>query len=433
MKKFLTTALSVLTALSLTACSSSTPASDEAENNTDSSTENETVTTNGKIGVILVGDENEGYTAAHMEGIKKAAADLGIASEDIMWKYMIEENQACADAAEDLVDQGATLVVSNSYGHQTYMQQVAANYPDVAFISMTGDTAAGSGLANFKNAFNQTYQSRYVSGVVGGMKLAELIENGEVSKEKTPDAYTADGDIKIGYVGAFPYAEVVSGFTAFYLGVKSIVPNVHMIVEYTSSWADQVAEGTTAEKLIADGCVIISQHADTTGAPAAIQAANESGKPVYSVGYNVSMLEVAPKAALTSASNDWSVYYNYAFKQWLDGKAMDIVTDWSEGYETGAVNITALGESCAAGTDAKVAEVEAAIKDGSLNVFDTATFTINGEAMTEETGCDLDFDGTADIFPVKDGVFYESNTKDGFRSAPYFGFIIDGIESNYNG
>lgn len=428
MKKVLTAALSLLTALSLTACSGGAPAGD-----TDQGGQEETTTeTTGKIGVILVGDENEGYTAAHMEGIKKAAADLGIASENIMWKYMIEENQACADAAEDLVDQGATLVVSNSYGHQTYMQQVAAEHEDVTFISMTGDTAANSGLANFKNAFNQTYQSRYVSGIVGGMKLAELLENGEVSPEKTPEAYTADGDIKIGYVGAFPYAEVVSGFTAFYLGVKAIVPNVRMIVDYTNSWADQVKEGNTAEKLIADGCVIISQHADTTGAPSAIQAANDSGKPVYSIGYNISMLEVAPKAALTSASNDWSVYYNYAFKQWLDGKAMDLPADWSEGYETGAVNITKLGDSCAAGTDAKVAEVEAAIKAGTLNVFDVSTFTVGGKALTEADGCDLDFDGTADIFPVKNGVFYESATKDGFRSAPYFSFIIDGIDSNSN-
>ncbi len=432
MKKILTTALAALTALSLAACGSSAPASDDSAK-TDGGSEETAVTTNGKIGIILVGDENEGYTAAHMEGIKKAAADLGISSDDIMWKYMIEENQACADAAEDLVDQGATLVISNSYGHQTYMQQVAGQHPDVTFISMTGDTAAGSGLANFKNAFNQTYQSRYVSGIVGGMKLAELIENGEVSPEKTPDAYTADGDIKIGYVGAFPYAEVVSGFTAFYLGVKAIVPNVHMIVEYTSSWANQVAEATTAEKLIADGCIIISQHADTTGAPAAIQAANEAGKPVYSVGYNVSMLEVAPKAALTSASNDWSVYYNYAFSKFLAGEAMDIATDWSEGYETGAVNITALGDSCAAGTDAKVAEVEAAIKDGSLQVFDTKTFTVEGKELTEETGVDLDFDGNADIYPVKNGAFLESNVKEGFRCAPYFGIIIDGIDSNYNG
>lgn len=428
MKKVLTAALSLLTALSLTACGSSTPAAD-----TDNEGAGETTETTGKIGVILVGDENEGYTAAHMEGIKKAAADLGIASENIMWKYMIEENQACADAAEDLVDQGATLIVSNSYGHQTYMQQVAADHEDVTFISMTGDTAAGSGLANFKNAFNQTYQSRYVSGIVGGMKLAELIENGEVSPEATPEAYTADGDIKIGYVGAFPYAEVVSGFTAFYLGVKAIVPNVHMIVEYTSSWADQVAEGTTAEKLIADGCVIISQHADTTGAPSAIQAANDSGKPVYSIGYNVSMLEVAPKAALTSASNDWSVYYTYAFKEWLDGKAMDLPADWSEGYETGAVNITKLGDSCAAGTDAKVAEIEAAIKDGSLNVFDVSTFTVGGKTLTEKDGVDLDFDGNADIFPIRDGAFFESDTENGYRSAPYFSFIIDGIDSNYNG
>lgn len=424
MKKFLTTALALAMTATLAGCSGNS-GSAAAPSNTDGSA----AAVSGKIGVILVGDENEGYTAAHMEGISKAAAELGIPEDAIIWKYNIGETQDCKDAAVDLVGTGATMVISNSYGHQSFMQEAASENPDVTFISMTGDTAADSGLANFKNAFNQTYQSRYVSGVVAGMKLKELVDNGTVTKEAMPDAFTGD-DIKVGYVGAFPYAEVVSGYTAFYLGVRSIVPNVHMYVEYTNSWADQTKEAETANSLIAKGCVIISQHADTTGAPSAIQAALDNGKTVYSVGYNVSMLAVAETAALTSSSNDWSVYYKYAFSQWLEGKAMDIATNWSEGYETGAVCITELGKSCAEGTDAKVAEVEAAIKDGSLKVFDTSTFTVGGKTLTEEDGVDVTFDGVADLFPIKDGAFFESDVASGFPSAPYFSFRIDGIEES---
>ncbi len=436
MKKVLTTVASFALAVTLAACSGSssvTPAASVVQDGSTGSVSSSSVgseaggTISGKIGVILVGDENEGYTAAHMEGIATAAKALGIPDNQIIWKYNIGETQDCEDAAVDLVDQGATLVVSNSYGHQTFMETVASNNPDVTFIAMTGDGAATSGLSNFKNAFNQTYQSRYVSGVVAGMKLAELVADGTVSKEATPDAYVGD-DIKIGYVGAFPYAEVVSGYTAFYLGVKSVVENVHMFVEYTNSWADLTKEAETANSLIAKGCVIISQHADTTGAPSAIQSAFESGKVVYSVGYNVSMLSVAPDAALTSASNDWSVYYTYAFSKWLDGNSLGIATDWSEGYDTGAVCITELGKSVAEGTEEKVAEVEDAIKSGTLNVFDSAAFTVGGEMIDDELMVDLDFDGNGDIKPVEDGIFYESNTKAGFRSAPYFSLRIDGIE-----
>ena len=425
MKKILTTAMSLILAASMVGCSSGTPETNDAGNSEET---NETASA-GKIGVIYVGDDNEGYTAAHIEGIHEAAKALGIADDQIIEKFEIGETQDCKEAAVDLVESGATMVISNSYGHQSFMEEAAAEYPDVTFISMTGDTAAASGLPNFKNAFNQTYQSRYVSGVVAGMKLKELIDNGTVTKENLPDAFTGD-DIKIGYVGAYPYAEVVSGYTAFYLGVKSVVENVHMYVEYTNSWADQTKESETANSLIAKGCVIISQHADTTGAPAAIETALNSGKTVYSVGYNVSMLAVAPKAALTSSSNDWSVFYKYAFKKWLDGEAMDIATDWSEGYETGAVRITELGESVAEGTAEKVAEVEAAIKDGTLNVFDASTFTVDGKTIDEKTGVDINFDPAfePDIFPVRDGVFYESDTKNGMRSAPYFSLRIDGIE-----
>lgn len=384
-----------------------------------------------KIGVILVGDETEGYTKAHMDGIKAAAEKLGIPSSNIIWKYKVPESSECSDAAQDLVAQGCKIVLSNSYGHQTYMATVAEEYPEVTFVAMTGDFAAVSGLSNLKNAFTNVYESRYVSGVVAGLKLKELSENGTLTVEAHPENFDKDGNVKIGYVGAYPYAEVVSGYTAFYLGIKSVFPTVVMEVKYTNSWFDIDKEGAAAEALIANGCVVIGQHADSTGAPAAVQKLQDSGKICYSVGYNVDMLETAPKAALTSATNNWEVYYEYAFNQMLEGKTVD--TDWASGYNANAVGITKLGESVAEGTAEKVAEVEAALRDGSLHVFDTTTFTVGGKPVTTAP-IDLSF---MDYSGDQPKVIYQGETKeavaDGYfsestlRSAPYFSLRIDGI------
>jgi basic membrane protein A len=319
-----------------------------------------------KIGIILVGDENEGYTYAHMVGIKEAMKAAGLEDSQVIWKYSVGETQDCYDQAVDLVEQGCTAVFSNSYGHQQFMQQAASEYPDVQFVAATGDTAALSGLSNFSNAFTNVYESRYVSGIVAGMKLAELEAAGQIPAESYKD-----GKVLIGYVGAYPYAEVVSGFTAFFLGVKSVFENVTMEVIYTNSWFNLVAEGETANTLMADHCVIIGQHADSTGAPAAVEAALAKGTVAYSVGYNVDMLSVAPNAALTSATNNWGVYYTYAFGQVLKGEK--IATDWAEGYATGAVAITELGPNCAAGTK------EAVDAEGRQNSF-TAMMKIALEA-----------------------------------------------------
>lgn len=372
-----------------------------------------------KIGVILVGDENEGYTEAHITGIKAAAKNLGIKDSQILWKYSIGEDQACYDAAADLVNKGCTLVVSNSYGHQTYMQQIAAEYPDVSFVAMTGDTAAASGLSNFSNAFTKVFESRYVSGVVAGMKIAELVADGKL----TDANYDKDGNVKVGYVGAYPYAEVVSGYTAFFLGIKSVYADVTMEVQYTNSWFDLTGEGEAANLLVADGCVIIGQHADSTGAPSAVQAKLEEGTVCYSIGYNIDMLNVAPDAALTSATNNWSVYYEYAFKAHMDGEA--IATNWAEGYESDAVAITTLGASCAPGTQEAVDAAVAAIKSGDLHVFDCANWTVNGKTL-ESYNTVWGFEGNE---MISDGYFHESE----LRAAPAFEIRIDGIvELNNN-
>ena len=408
MKKLITVALVLVLALSLVACSSET-------NNTQGNK-------NVKIGVILVHDENTGYDEAHINGIKKALENCGIPNDTdhVVWKYNVPEDEKCHDAAIELVEAGCTHIFSDSYGHQAYMQQAATENPDVVFASMTGDTAARSGLKNFKNCFTKVYESRYVSGIVAGMKLAELVKDGKIADSNKD----ADGNIKIGYVGAYPYAEVVSGYTAFYLGIKSVIENVVMEVQYTQSWFDIAAEGQAAKALMADGCIIIGQHADSTGAPAEVQAAYDAGTVAYSIGYNVDMLSVAPKAALTSATNIWAAYYTYAFGQLLKGEDIDI--DWAKGYSDDAVAITALGESCAEGTQEKVDEAIAAIKAGTLHVFDINTFTVDGKKVES---CIVDLDGDfktdsdADKEAIWDGYFHESE----LRSAPSFTLRIDGI------
>ena len=410
MKKLLTVLLTLMMVFTLIGCSKK---SSEGEETTDEAY------SGPKIGIILVGDENEGYSYAHIIGIKEAVEKLGIPDEALIWKYNVPEDQTTYDMAVDAIENGANLVISNSYSHQSFMQQAAGEYPEVMFLADTGDTAAVSGLSNFKNAFPQTYQSRYVSGVVAGMKIKELADNGELLDEN----YNAEGKVKIGYVGAFPYAEVVSGYTAFFLGVKSVYPEVEMYVEFTNSWFDLTAEATVADDLMSQGCVLISQHADSTGAPSQLQKNMEDNKygfTAYSVGYNVSMLDVAADVALTSASNNWEVLYEDLFRAWLNGE--DFPVDWTAGYERDAVALTQLGKACADGTVEAVKAAEQAIKDGSLKVFDASTFTIKGQTPVSILG-DVDADFVAERECLIDGYFHESE----FRSAPYFAADIDGI------
>ncbi len=368
-----------------------------------------------KVGVILLHDENTGYDAAHLNGIKEAAANVGLTEDQVIWKYNIPEDETCYDTAVDLAEAGCQVVISDSYGHQSYMLQAAQEYPDVIFMPATGDNAAASGLTNLVNFFPHTYESRYVSGVVAGMKLAELVADGKIT-----DANKDGENIKIGYVGAFPYAEVVSGYTAFYLGIKSIVPNVVMDVTYTSSWYDPTAESAAANALVSRGCVIISQHADSTGAPSACQALLDAGTTVYCVGYNIDMLQVAPTAALTSAQNEWGALYTVMLQGMVSGEG--VARDNTAGAEVNAVTISQLGASCAAGTQEKVDAIWTAIKDGTLHIFDVSTFTVGGENLTSYTSAyhPEDFSG---IEFIADGYFHESETV----SAPMFNIRIDGI------
>lgn len=358
-----------------------------------------------KVGFIFIGDENEGYTAAHYNGAKEMQETLGISDDQMIIKWTIPEDETCYDAAVDLADQGCQIIFANSFGHEDYMKQAAEEFPEVEFCHATGYQAASSGLANMHNFFTSVYESRYVSGVVAGLKLNEMM--------------AADSALvpKIGYVGAFPYAEVISGYTSFFLGVRSVCPEAEMEVTYTNSWASFDLEKEAAEALIADGCVLISQHADTTGAPTACEAAG-----VPCVGYNISMIATAPNNALTSASIDWGPYYTFATQSVLDGTS--IPADWCQGYSEGANKITELNADVVAeGTADKVAEVESAIKSGDLHVFDTATWTVGGKKAEDDAEL---MDKYKDY--IYDGYFHESE----LASAPSFDIKIDGITDKTN-
>lgn len=357
-----------------------------------------------KVGVILLHDENVGYDYAHILGAEGMKEALGLSDDQIIFEYGIPENEECYEAAIRLVNKGCQIIFADSFGHEDYVLQAAEEHPEVEFCHATGYQAASSGLTNFHNYFTNVYESRYVSGIVAGLKLAEV--------------YGKDAASKMGYVGAYSYAEVVSGYTAFFLGVRSICPNVTMEVKYTGSWADQAAERETALALIEDGCVLIAQHADTTGAASACEE-----KGVLHVGYNVGMIDTAPSVELTSASIKWAPYSIYAVQSMLDGTA--IATDWSASHAQGGVWITDLNEKViAAGTQEAVDAAWTAIDAGTLHVFDTTTFTVSGEKVTTTTTVD-GYYGNEYILTDGNGVSYFAEST--LASAPAFAFRIDGI------
>lgn len=414
MKKFLALLLSAVMVMSLAACGDSgSPAKSSGSSQASASGSDTSGKSDFKVGAILIGDENEGYTYAHMQGVEAACKALGIdPTTNLIFKYSIKEDQNCYDAAVDLAEQGCNVIFANSFGHETYIMQAAKDYPDIYFAHATGTHAKTAGQSNFCNFFDNIYEARYVSGIVAGMKLKELMDAGSVT-----DPY-------IGYVGAYPYAEVVSGYTAFFLGIRSIVPTAHMDVTYTNSWFDITREAEAANSLISRGCVIIGQHADSTGAPSAVQAAHDKGNlNVYSVGYNVDMLSVAPDVALTSPQNNWEVPYEEIIKTAMAGGQLE--TDYCNGYAQDGVKISALGSACAAGTQEAVDKAIAAIKDGSLHVFDTSTFTVGGKPVTTAFATDTNGDFTNDADEaIMDGYYHESY----FQSAPSFSLRIDGIK-----
>ena len=411
MKKFLAMLLALVMALSLVACG-------EKKDDTQGNGDGDATAAKVKVGFITLHDENSTYDKNFIDAAKEACANLGLVeNEDYFIKTNVGETEQCAEVAADLVDAGCNIIFADSFGHEPYMIQVAKENPDVQFCHSTGTRAHTENLANYHNAFASIYEGRYLAGIAAGMKLNEMIEAGK---------FTAD-EAKMGYVGAFTYAEVVSGYTSFYLGAKSVCPTVTMDVTFTGSWYDETLEKEGAEKLIQGGCKLISQHADSLGAPTACENAG-----VPNVSYNGSTGSACPNTYIISSRINWAPYYEYAIKAVMDGTAID--ADWTGTLATNSVVLTDLNTTVAAeGTAEAIAAATEKLEKGEIHVFDCSTFTVKGEALTSYMA-DVDTDDayTPDTEVVHDGYFSESE----FRSAPYFDLQIDGInllDTNFGG
>ncbi len=398
MKKLLVLLLALVMACSFIGCGSTPESKNE---------DSKGISSDFKVGFICLHDENSTYDLNFINAAKDVQKELGLTDDQVIIKTGIPEGAECHDAAAELVDAGCKAVFADSFGHEDFMIQAAKEFPDVQFCHATGTKAHTEKLANFHNAFASIYQGRYLAGIVAGMKLNEMIDNGQFKAEEA----------KMGYVGAMPYAEVKSGLTSFYIGAKSVCPSVTMDVIYTSSWYDEAKEKEAANKLISSGCKLISQHADSMGAPTACEEAK-----VPNVTYNGSTASACPETFMISSKVNWVPYFKYMIESTVNGTAIE--DDYCGTLETGSVEISELGKNVAAGTQEKVDEAKAKLISGELNVFDTNTFTVGGkklESYKADVNTDPDF--TPDTEVIKDGYFSEST----FRSAPYFDIDIDGI------
>ena len=335
---------------------------------------------NIKVGFVHISDPSDmGYTYNHDLGTKKMQESLGIKDEQIINKYNVTESSECDTAIRELVEAGCNIIFCTSFGFEDYMLAIAEEYPDVQFCHATGYKAADSGLENVHNYFTAIYEARYLAGIAAGLKTETN---------------------KLGYVAAYPYAEVISGYTAFYLGAKSVNPDVTMDVMYTNSWNDPTTEAKVAQALIDGGCDVISQHSDST-APATTAEANG----VWQVGYNADMIEAAPKASLISARSDWSIYVTYAVQSVIDGKSIDV--DWCKGYADGAVYLSPLNTEIATeGTQEAIDKAAKAIADGTLNVFEGPLTDVDGKEV------------------VAAGDHYAESSE---KSSPSWSFVLKGI------
>ncbi len=361
-----------------------------------------------KVGFIFLHDEKSTYDKNFLDAAKAACEELGLTEDQYIFKVNVHESSECETAARELIEDGCDLIFADSFGHESFILNVAKEYPDVEFCHATGTMAHTANVPNFHNAFASIYEGRYLAGIAAGMKLNEMIEDGTITAEQA----------KMGYVGARPYAEVISGYTSFYLGAKSVCPSVTMDVNFTGSWYEVNLERNNALALINSGCVLISQHADSMGAPGACE---ERGIP--NISYNGSTQADCPNTFIVSSRINWTPYFKYIIQAAQKGET--IATDWTGTLENDSVVLTDVNEAVAAeGTAQAIADAAAALKAGTLHVFDTNTFTVDGEKLTSyKADVDTDDAFTPDTEVIKDGIFYESDK----RSAPYFDINIDGI------
>jgi len=348
---------------------------------------------NIKIGVVHIGPlADQGYTYNHHIGAEKMIANLGLRSEQYIPKFDVGVDPAAVTSAiNELIQEGCQIIFATSFSHQDQMIEAARENPGIVFCHATGSNAHGSGLDNYHNYFAKIHEARYLGGIAAGLRTETN---------------------HLGYVAAHPFAEVISGFTAFYLGALSVNPDVTMDVIYINSWGDPPLEQQVATRLIELGADVIAQHSDSA-TPAL--AAEENG--VFHVGYNNDMRSSAPNASMLSPRIDWSIYMTFAVQSVLDGTTIPV--DWGEGLASGAAFITDLNEAIVApGTREAIEDARAAII-GGRQIFSGHLVDNDGNnAIITAYSGDVIYE-----FTGPDSSFAESTA----TSAPSFNAIINGI------
>jgi len=404
-----------------------------------------------KVGLICLHDAASTYDKNFIDGLNEAAKNLGTKVELTTDCILtgVNEDEHCYDAAKDLVKKGCNVIFADSFGHQDYMLQAAKEWTTVQFCHATGTNAKTAKLANYHNAFASIYEGRFLAGYAAGLRL--IADQHALS---SPDEFPAT---KVGYVGAYPYAEVKSGYTAWFLGVRKALEDatvdptkVTMDVRFTNSWYDPAAEQAAAKALIDGGAKLISQHADSMGAPGECQ---KNGIP--NVTYNIETKTDCPDTYLAYSRINWAPYYENVVKSLFDGKAIDGENNnnWTGTLATNSVQFNVNWDNVVKNVPAVLRELTSTayqttflaekelLVNGLAKVFDTSKFTLtvtdkknvgavvdaDGHLTSYKADTDGDFKGDTEVVVKGTDSAPSFFNESYYCSAPYFDLDIDGI------
>ena len=357
-----------------------------------------------KVGFIYDNDESTPYTYNFSLAKDALEKEYGEKIEIMTCSNVLDEEME--EPLRELADAGCDIIFFNGYSE--VVRQLAPEYPGTQFCQTSYmDMSKESVPGNYHTFKGEAYQGRYVSGIAAGMKIKQMIADGIITDEQAI----------IGFVAAFPTSEVISGYTAFILGVRSVVPQAVMHVCYTQTWSSYAQEKNAAEKLLDEGCVVISQHTDTIGPAIACEEASEQ-KTVCFVGYNQSMSEVAPGSSLVTSRICWEPYVLSAVEAVMTNRKIEAMVegsvhgnDISAGFEKGWVEMVDLNQQVAApGTQEAM---NAAIEKFRRGKND---FVFKGHY----TG--VDPDNPSDTFDLTKGYRENDNT-----SYPLFHYILKDV------
>ena len=383
-----------------------------------------------KVGLICLHDDSSTYDANFINGLNEAVAHLGkkVIFEKNCLLTGVNEDEACYEAAKDLVEKDCKVIFADSFGHQAFMLKAAKEFKDVHFCHATGTNAKTAGLSNYHNAFASIYQGRFLAGYAAGLKLVD---------DKSSEI---NNGLKVGYVGAYTYAEVMSGYTSWFLGVRNALRDynfddqkVTMDVRFTGDWYIPDGEASAAEALIKEGCLIISQHADSMGAPSTCEK-----EKIPNVTYNIETKDKCPNTYLAYSRINWAPYYEAVVNAVYAGKSIEgeVNANWTGTINSGSVEYNVNWANVSsdatklADYKAKFAAVEKDVKEkAAAKVFDCSTFKVNGANLTTYLAdTDGDYKGESEAIAEKNGVKFFNESA--LASAPYFDIDIDGINPN---